>query len=111
MAEPIESRLLAGVGAFLKQHGLATLIAVVAIWVVLDDRRAGASATATQLKDLNGQLLHLSGLLSEHHDQAKSESKEMSRILLAQCLNLATDSLERSRCLDGPRRNDFVLNP
>lgn len=98
--------VLAPIGAFLRQFGLATFIALVFVWWAYEDRREGFAATAMQIKDLNGQLLHVSGLLSEHHEADKRQSAEVSRLLSAQCLNMAeqisnTDRREaaRDRCL------------
>lgn len=96
---------LAGLGSFLSKHGLATLIAVFFLWWVYEDRQAGISAAALQMKDMNGQILHMSGLLSAHHEEAKKSSTEVSRILLAACLNQADSAPldqqqgRRDRCM------------
>lgn len=90
-----ESKILSALSGFLTKQGFAVVFALVFLWWMNEDRKAGAQATALQLKDLNGQVLHLSGLLEEHH----TSGKELTRILLAQCLNLAKDAGERDRCL------------
>lgn len=97
--EPYESSVLRALGSFLKTHGLATLLALVFVWFLIDDRRAGASAAATQMKDLNGQILHVTTLLQEHHVQAQKGSEQVTRILTAQCLNLSKNDDQRERCL------------
>lgn len=90
---------LNAVGAFVQRFGLPMVLALAFVWWALDDRANGQQATALQMKDLNGQLLHVSGLLVEHHEAEKSNAAEIRRILLAQCVNSAQAQEQRERCL------------
>lgn len=90
--------LLAPLGAFLRQFGFTTLVAVMFIVFVYQDRQDGAQATALQMKDLNGQLLQMSGLLAQHHADSEQQARRVTDILLATCLNQANgveDKVER----------------
>ena len=97
--ESTEIKTLDAIGRFIGRYGLSTAIALVFVWWVLQERSEGYKATALQIKDLNGQLMHVSGLLVEHDKAAQQNAIEVSRILMAQCINTATEREQRERCL------------
>lgn len=52
-------------------------------------------AYATQLKELNGQLIHLSQAVGVHNDESRTSSKVLVQI----CLNGAKTVDDRRRCV------------
>lgn len=95
--------LLAPLGSFLGRFGLATLIALAFVWQAYTERTDGQVATAAQLKDLRGEMRQFAGLLETHGRDSQAQGVEVTRILLAMCLNGTKSDVDRDRCL-GLRR-------
>ena len=86
--------LLGILGRFVERHGVngaVLLLLAFLVWSGVQDRRTDFAAIA----DVREELHDVRSVVEEH----RSQGDEIVRILLAQCVNEAADTLARDRCV------------
>lgn len=79
---------LAPAAPFIGKYGFGAFVAVLLLMMFIVERRDTAEAVEAVARRLE-----------EHHAETKDATREMSRIMLAQCVNLSKTDTERDRCL------------